>query len=248
MGEIRKNIVLLLTGTINPNSRDILSVTDPEIRKKQYLEAIFFYLDHTDYDIVFTENSGTSILENFERNERIEFLSYRSPFTIPDKGKGWKELEIIDFSLKNSKFIHAGVFVLKITGRLKLLNINQLAKQVRGLNPELSNYVLCNIYKPFKMDSRSFLFTLDFWPTLQEHGQLISQSYSFERALWKAICEYDMTKKGEYSQFSQPLQIEGISGGLGITYKNGGLISLVRRIRHFFLKPWVYNRFRKKSL
>ena len=98
------------------------------------------------------------------------------------------------------------------------------------------------------MDSRSFLFTPDFWPVLKEHGQLISQSYSFERALWKAVCEYDRTKKGKYSQFSQPLQIEGMSGGLGITYKNGVFISMVKRIRHFFLKPWVYNRLCEKSL
>ena len=242
------NIVLLLTGTINPNSHDILAVQDPEIRRRQYIDAIFYYLQNTDYNIIFTENSGTSIKNEFEGQERIEIITFSSLASVPDKGKGWKELEIIDYSITNSKFIHSGVAVVKITGRLKVLDINSIGEQVKRLKSGLDNFVLCNVYKAFKMDSRCFAFTLDFWPVLFKHGQYINLHYSFERALWKAICEYDLLSNCKYKQFNQPLRISGISGGLGIPYKHGFFLTMIKRVRHFFMVPLIYEKFRNQSI
>ena len=248
MEERKSDIILLLTGTINPNSKDILSVKEPEVRKRQYIDAINFYLEKTHLDIIFAENSGTCIGECFKGQERIEFLTFSSPFTVPDRGKGWKELEIIDYSLKNSKLIHSEVSVLKITGRLKILNIKTIEKRIRTLKYDFDKFVGCNVYKAFKMDSRCFLFTPDFWPVLLKHGQSIHLNYSFERALWKAVCEYDLIKNGKYAQFTEPLRIEGISGGLGISYNNGILLTTIKRVRHFFMLPLVYKKFRNRSI
>lgn len=248
MGEFKNKIVILLTGTIHPNTRDILAVKDPETRKKQYLEAISFYLEKTDFNIIFTENSGTYIGNYFKGNKRIEFLTFLSSDTSPDRGKGWKELEIIDYSIKNSKFVHSGVSVVKITGRLKVLDINSIGQQVRRLKSGLDNFVLCNVYKAFKMDSRCFAFTLDFWPVLFRHGQSINLHYSFERALWKAICEYDLLNNGKYMQFNHPLRIRGISGGLGMPYNHGVFLTMIKRVRHFFMVPLIYKKFRSQSI
>ena len=38
------NITLLLTGAISPNTWDMLKVTNSEERKRQYIEAITYYL------------------------------------------------------------------------------------------------------------------------------------------------------------------------------------------------------------
>lgn len=245
MKDPKTSTVILLTGTIHPNSNDILSVKDPQERKKQYLEAISFYLKNTSYKIIFTENSGTSLKKKFEGNERMEFLTFTSPYTVPDRGKGWKELEIMDYAIKNSKFIKSGGPVLKITGRLKLLNIDKIENQVERLRSESDYFIICNIYKPFKMDSRCFLFTHDFWPVLFKNGQSIDLNFSFERALWKAVCEYDLCNFGRYFQFTGPLRIEGISGGLGVHYKHGLLLTTIKKVRHLFMVPLIYKRFRK---
>ena len=68
--------VMLLTGTINPNSTDTLVLTDPDLRRAHYMDAIHFYLKNTHYPIVFVENSGESLKESFKAfGERIEFFN-----------------------------------------------------------------------------------------------------------------------------------------------------------------------------
>ncbi len=239
MNSSKKDIVLLLTGTIQPNSMDVLAVTDPEIRKQHYLEAISFYLASTPYKIVFSENSGTSLAEHFPKSDRLEFLVFQSPVINPDKGKGWKELEIIEYSLNNSRLIESESLILKITGRLKVLNINKIVEPTINMMLDNNKLVLSNIYRKLKMDSRCFLFTKEFWPYLRKHGNYISFNFSFEKALWQAIVEFKIEGKGTYKQFSQPLRINGISGGFGTPYKDGDLITLAKRLKHF-LNPITY--------
>lgn len=240
MNSGKKDIVLLLTGTIQPNSMDVLAVTDPEIRKQHYLEAISFYLASTHYKIVFSENSGTSLAEHFPESERLEFLVFQSPAINPDKGKGWKELEIIEYSLNNSRLIEPESLILKITGRLKILNINKIVEPTINMILYNNKLVLSNIYRKLKMDSRCFLFTKKFWPYLRKHGNFINLNFSFEKALWQAIIEFKIKGKGTYKQFSQPLRINGISGGFGTPYKEGALITLAKRLKHF-LNPITYS-------
>ncbi len=239
MNEGKRNIILLLTGTIKPNSHDVLAVTDPEVRKQHYIEAITYYLAVTPYKIVFSENSGTSLSEYFPESDRLEFLVFRSPAITPDKGKGWKELEIIKFSLNNSRLIGSESLIIKITGRLKVLNINKIVNPAMKMIFSNNKLVLSNIYRELKMDSRCFLFTEEFWPYLRKHGENINLSFSFEKALWQAVVEFKMDGKGTYKQFTQPLRINGISGGFGIPYKDGDLIMVAKRLRHF-LNPIAY--------
>lgn len=239
MNNGKKDIILLLTGTIQPNAKDVLAVTDPEIRKQHYLEAISFYLESTPYKIVFSENSGTSLAEYFPETDRVEFLVFQSPVIIPDKGKGWKEMEIIEYSINNSKFIDSESLIIKITGRLKVLNLNKIIQPVVNRIPANKKIVLSNIYRKLKMDSRCFLFTNEFWPYLRKHGNFIGLGFSFEKALWQAVVEFKTTGKGTYKQFSRPLRIKGISGGFGIPYKEGISITLAKRLKHFF-NPLAY--------
>lgn len=229
----KKEIILLLTGTIDRNSSDVLTVKDPEIRKHQYLEAISFYLKNTPYKIVFSENSGNSLAGYFPGTDRLEFITFQSPATFPDRGKGWKELEIIDMTLKKSKLINNSSIIVKITGRLKVLNINKLADPALKIMLSCDRLVVSNIYKRLKMDSRCFLFTREFWPFLRENGKSINLGFSFEKALWQAIMDFKNKGKGSYRQFSQPLRIKGISGGFGIPYKHGTFIIFAKQIKHF---------------
>ncbi|WP_452227731.1 hypothetical protein [Lacinutrix sp. MEBiC02404] len=241
---LKKSVVLLLTGTINPNSFKTLVLRDPEIRKKQYIDAISYYLQNTNYNIVFTENSGVSLKEYFKEYEnRIEFLVYDLPKEeneANDKGKGFKELGIIDFSIKNSIKIKQADFIVKITGRLKVLNLNALVANLIRNNKKNHEIVSCNIFKLNKMDSRCFIFTLSFWTYLNSTGKKIDLKYSFEMALWEAVINY-YNNKGTFKQLIWPLRIEGVSGGFGTLYNDNLVRFTLKQIRHFFVVPyWSY--------
>ena len=229
----RTDIILLLTGTIERNSSDVLAVKDPEIRKQQYLDAISFYLNHTSFKIIFAENSGNSLAKDFAESDRLEFISFNSPKISPDRGKGYKELEIMNYAIKNSRFIRNSSLIVKITGRLKVLNINKIVGFTHNFDYSNNGLILSNIYKRLKMDSRCFLFSIDFWPYLQENGKAINVDFSFEKALWKAIVDFKNKGRGTYRQFSQPLRIKGISGGFGMPYKHGGLIIFAKKLKHY---------------
>lgn len=238
MNRIEEKIVVLMTGAIKPNSFDTLAIKDADIRKAQYIEAINFYLTHTNYNIVFTENSGISLAMEFEDyNERIEFLTYTSLTNIPDMGKGAKELEIINYAMVHSKFIQESVAIVKITGRLKVLNIKKLYNRFIVFNQRYSRLLNCNIYKKTRMDSRCFFFTKDFWPYLKRNGKSISLKYSFEQALWDSGLEY-IRDGGVYKRFKRPLSISGLSGGFGTSYDDGFLIRRIKCIRHYFRVPF----------
>lgn len=239
MRKSNNKIVVLLTGTVVPNISEVQFVKDPEDRKKQYIEAIKFYIIHTDFNIVFAENSGTSLAKYFQREPRVEFLTFFSPISFPDKGKSFKELEIIDYSFKNSKLISEADSVIKITGRLKILNINRLTKPLRKQRFYFNKIVVCNVYKKFKMDSRCFYFTSDFWPILKKNGEDLSLPYSFERVLWKSVCDYTKIYGGEFNQFVRTLRIRGVNGGYGTEYNHGTFYSLAKEIKHFFIS-WVF--------
>ena len=59
--------VIVLTACINPGKMIHTSLTDVDIRRRQYEDALEFYLLQTDYPIVFVENSGTDISGDFRK-------------------------------------------------------------------------------------------------------------------------------------------------------------------------------------
>ncbi|PYE82128.1 hypothetical protein DFQ11_102709 [Winogradskyella epiphytica] len=247
MNDVKNHITLLLTGTITPNSFDTLALKDPDVRRNQYIEAIKFYLSTTNLSIVFTENSGCSIeneFDNFKDKERLEFLTYKSEPTTPDKGKGAKELEIIHYAMYHSEFISDSDAIIKVTGRLKILNIHKLHKDFSFFNKNKKNLLACNIYKLTRMDSRCFFFTKDFWPCLETFGKLINLKYSFEQALWDSGLQY-LRDGSEYKQFKRPLRVSGISGGFGTPYDDSPLIAQIKCVRHYFRAPYCYLKLKK---
>ena len=227
-----QDLVILLTATITPNTYSKLKLTAPEIRKQQYLEALNFYIEETNFRIVFAENSGDPLDEFPQLPERIEYLTFKSEPIQPDRGKAWKELEIIDFALRNSNFVKESESVAKVTGRLKVLNFKRLSGKFLRLRKKQSNLVYANSYKIRNMDSRCFFFTLDFWPYQKKIGRNISLLYNFELSLWDAIHHYNRIEGKAYKPFFTPLRIKGISGYSGNNYKHNFLIHYARLIRN----------------
>lgn len=229
---INSDLVILLTATITPNSYSKLKITEPKVRKQQYLETLIFYIQKTNFNIVFAENSGDP-LEGFPLlPERIEYLSFKSEPIQPDRGKAYKELELIDFALKNSNFIKEAKGLAKITGRLKVLNINRLSGKFLKLKKKHDHLAYANSYKPKNMDSRCFFFTPDFWLFQRETGKNITLLYNFELSLWDSIYQYQQVEGKRYIPFYEPLRIKGRSGFSGEEYKYNLLIHYSRFIRN----------------
>lgn len=101
---LTNDVTLILTCCVSPNVANPLWSGTPELRESQYREAIGWYLKNTNYDIIVSENSGFDLSNGFEDySERTEFLTYCDNGKNGDRGKGYKEMEILEYVYHNSK-------------------------------------------------------------------------------------------------------------------------------------------------
>lgn len=218
-------MIILLTGCINPNGMTMTALSNQEERKRQYVEAIHFYLSNTSYQIVFSENSGTDISYLFKKeiiSGRLEYLSFYGNQN-KEKGKGYGECEIIQYALNNSKIIHYAKDrrIAKITGRLIIRNIKSIARVHCLLFPR--NCVICAINSNLSFpDSRFIIAPKSFYHTFLQSKEVINdlQGYYFEHALCDTI---KREKQFPYSPFLLMPQIEGMSGSSGEIYHKENL-------------------------
>lgn len=128
--------VLLITGSIKPNLNVFeLSITDVNLRFQQYIECIKWSIEQTRFkNITFVDNSGYPIdnkLIDFanRKGKKLEWLSFVGDENrIALCGKGYGEGEIIEYALKNSGLLKDATYFCKLTGRLKVDNINKFIK------------------------------------------------------------------------------------------------------------------------
>lgn len=144
-----------MTACISPNQADNTKLLDSLFRKVQYLDAIRFYLKESKCNIVFCENSGTDIsaeFSSFEQN-RLEFLTF---IGRERNGKGYGEAKIIEYAIRNSKFIKEAAIIIKITGRIKVRNINDISTSI----PQRINkpYVKISFYSSLGLKTSSVCF------------------------------------------------------------------------------------------
>lgn len=210
--------VILLTACINPDGMSFTNLNNPEERKKQYVEALAFYLNHTILPIVFVENSNTDISNLFEEQltkGRLEILIFEGN-KEKTKGKGYGEAEIIDYALNNSKIIKDSYVLIKITGRLIVENVEKLvlARVILGLNKA----VQCSINSKFSFaDSRVIMVPVSFMKRFLSRKSQINDSKDvfFEDVLLKLIKE---ESPFYYFPFINEPQILGSSGSTGQLY------------------------------
>lgn len=208
--------VILLTGCINPNGMVYTALNNTEERKMQYVNAINFYIENTNFPIVFTENSGTDISTLFQDSidsGRLECLSYIGNQN-KEKGKGYGEAEIIEHTLNNSRFIDDNSIVIKITGRLIISNINRISKSLK----KHSDFVSCQFHSDLKFaDSRLICATTTFYLYFLKYKDQINDhdGIYFEHILSSSVLNTNI----RYIPFSEEPMIIGKSGSTGVTYQ-----------------------------
>ena len=209
------NLVLLLTACINCDGMPFTNLNNAETRKRQYIDALTFYLRYTSENIVFVENSGTDISSLFKGyQDRIEFLCFNgNSFFDKRKGKVYGEALILEYDISNSNFITSDTLIFKLTGRLQLININRLLKYVDKFE-RTSVYIAppqnCSV------DSRCFISNKAYLENIflkKKHFINDSKGYYFEHLLFDTLNDnIDSIRVHKIPFF---LHWEGISASLG---------------------------------
>jgi len=124
-----ENILIILTCTVNVNYfKSYIYQSNPNDRLKCYLKSIKQWLELTHFKICVVENSGYTFPELVEYtekyNDRFEIVTFNE-LNLTDKlehliynsSKGASEIYSIIYAQKNTKFNKHTNFIIKITGR-----------------------------------------------------------------------------------------------------------------------------------
>ena len=206
-----KNKVLLLTGTVNSSGVCLMKRDDTEVRLKDYLNAITRWIDmFPEIKIVFVENSDfpkEALGEKILKHENFEYLTYSGQDFSRSKGKGFGEINSLEYAFNNSKFINISDYIIKCSGRYFFKGFSQI---INGDFDVIGNF---NSKLNF-MDSRVFAFKKKFFlDFFLKYKNIINDSEGvfFEHALAKAVHE-TLSKDGNWNSIPFPIIIEGYSG------------------------------------
>lgn len=216
-------IIILLTGCIDPNGMLFTELQNVNERKRQYIDAINWYLKHTHYKIVFVENSNNDISNDFinEHNSpNLELLTFNGNDYDKTLGKGYGEAIIIDYGLRKSKLIthSSSAIIVKVTGRLICENIVELVERYHD-----NHCVYANISKDDwggNVASSQFVIApIQFWNNyFLPYKDIINDScrIHFEHLLYNSIQKW-MNNGMFHKEFWIMPKIVGISGTSGKT-------------------------------
>lgn len=209
------DIIILMTGTVNPEGMSKTHLQDPIIRKQQYIQSINFYLEETIFKIVFCENTNINFfneIESNEKNERLEYLTFKGNNYNKKKGKGYGEAKIISYALQNSKFINKCNYIIKINGRVKILNINDYVK--RHFRP---NDIYVDFFSEYNKISSVCLITSkqNIYNFLKNNENIIDdEKFTFEKVLFIFLIKNSLIKI-----HPSIFEIDGICGSSNKFYK-----------------------------
>jgi hypothetical protein len=217
-------LILLLTATINPRDCSLVTRSDPTARLADYILSMRRWLAEPSIrDIVLCENSGSSLDDVIEvvraenkLKKNVTFLSYASDGE-GRRGKGYGELGILQHAISACGFPDSQR-VLKVTGRYYVTNIDNI---IDNINSNSADILSCPFILPGWIASECFCCTVTF---LKQYfcpkRALVDDSLNrfFEQALAQSVKE--ATRDGlTQAIFSVHPQLEGISGGSGVPWK-----------------------------
>lgn len=231
-----KNIVVLLTGTINPGGMTMTAIQDIDLRKQQYIESIKYWCKVEGIKVVFVENSNYNFIDeltHFEQLGNFEFLSFDGNTYNKSLGKGVGELQCITYALENSEFVRLSDFIFKVTGRYIVLNFKTFSNYVIN-NPETDLLVDLKLFLTFS-DSRIFGFKKSFISEyMVPYNQMMNDSkgFYFENALAKATLSA-IVNNYVYRALPELPRIKGYSASLGRKFKSSYLHWIKHKFKYY---------------
>lgn len=225
---------LLLTGCIYPVKGSYrLTVIQPCERKQQYLEALKFYISKTKtQNIVYCDSSGAPMeQELYELSQtcgkNFEWLSFLgNQEAVKEYGKGYGEGEILEYVLKNSEIIQDSDYIIKVTGRLQVINLNHIIFFTSKSYNYFSYRGHIGEY-PF-VETRFFMVKKSDFAALIDCYKEVNDKKRFY--LEHAIALKLEQLKISYMDFPLLPDIRGISGTNGTEYKMSDIAMLVKSV------------------
>jgi hypothetical protein len=169
MNDMAPKFLLTITASVNPSaeSNRWISRTDPQLRLRDYQQALRFWLLYPDRridKILFIENSGHSLeslrhIAVFENPlaKTVEFVSLDCNWCPPNGNYGYSEMKMLDEGLRESHLRTSTTHMVKVSGRL---TFPSLTKLLNRLPPEFDVVVDSREWRaPFKRHKRPFVPT-----------------------------------------------------------------------------------------
>jgi len=225
---------IFLTATIRPPQAAVAR-NDPQVRLRDYLASLEFYLSlPTDVidRILFVDNSGSDIapIEEFLRDrvadKIVELISFQGNDHPVSCGKAYGEFKLLDFGLKHTSLLSKNDHFWKVTGRLRLLNLADMAAAVT------TNYdVLCDLHNfPFVGTGKAFdnrwMDLRVFSCTQSAYKKLFAGKYEELGARINQVALYDVVMEARshmniLPRFPEQPVISGVSGRHDRSYHSG---------------------------
>jgi len=229
----RTEVVLLLTASVNIKGMVLTALNDAEIREQHYLEAIAHYHQQTDLPILVVENTGhdfsPKLPQEIAQSKRVEFITYAGNDFPRERGKGYGELELMNYGMLHSKLITDDTVIIKVTGRYRVLNIKDFISSAR--NPSRQPCQASYFKGQRKAFSGIFCATRPFIRDyFMKNHDLINDSKGvyFEHVLASTFLEY-IADGFDYSLLPSYPRIAGISGTDNLPHKTNNYIFWLRR-------------------
>jgi len=128
------NCALILPSSVYSAAR-LTVLLDPEERARQYMDALSWYIRETTIKkIIVCDNTGYSYPSTLQQlaaahDKKLELLSFSGNSAAVEKyGKGYGEGEIMEYTMAHSVLLREAEGFIKVTGRLKVVNINKIVQ------------------------------------------------------------------------------------------------------------------------
>ena len=142
----KSNTTIILTSTVNVNlNKSYLFQTCKNERLETYLKSVLQWLNKTKFNIILVENSGYNFDElNNEKilyKDRFEVITFKeseldeAKYISNNNSKGASEVFAINYAFNHSKIIKKSNFIIKITGRYFIPELEEYISKY-----DLNNY------------------------------------------------------------------------------------------------------------
>ncbi len=161
---------VVLTSTFRPDPRSATVLYDEPARVRQYATTLDWVTKNRfgHPGVVLVENSGAESAVIGERVRRlqsrgllVEFHQLNEAIPGPFRGKGWGEGRMLEQVLETSPLLgHHDAFV-KITGRLRIVNLRRLSAEIQHLRHRIPS--LAFVAQSYVMQPHPFAQIQFFW-------------------------------------------------------------------------------------
>ena len=217
-------MLAIITGTIRPDKQvGKLVIKNETVRLQQYKDALSYMIRSKAFSkIVFCENSDYGITcfaeeekEAVKQGVGLELLSFRGSVSeVLRHGKGYGEGEIMDYVFANSKLVTDEPYFVKVTGRLKIVNISDICHRI---NPEICYFNIPNRTIRDFYDTKIYAMPVSIF---KKHFRKVydlvwdEKGIYLERVYTKILSEQKLKVKN----FPRYPRVIGTSGSTGLEY------------------------------